>query len=84
MSNSQFLKLHLGEMTADQLRHAQAGFNLAKAKNQNIQSAARELVAWFASGNRVPVDFRQTVKVNGDRIMADAARLREELEKDSV
>lgn len=84
MSNSQFLKLHLGEMTADQLRHAQSGFNLAKSKNQKIESAARELVAWFTSGNSVPVDFRQTAKVNGDRIMADAARLKAALEKDSV
>lgn len=50
----------------------------------SIESSARELAAWFTSGNGVPVDIRHTVKVNGDRIMADAARLREELEKDSV
>lgn len=41
----------------------------------DIESAARELVAWFKSGNSVPVDLRHTVKVNGDRIMADAERL---------
>ena len=40
-----------------------------------MQSAARELVSWFMSGNSVPVDVRQTAKVNGDRIMADAERL---------
>lgn len=40
-----------------------------------IESAARELVAWFKSGNSVPVDIRHTAKVNGDRIMADAERL---------
>lgn len=41
----------------------------------SIESAARELAAWFTSGNGVPVDIRRTVKVNGDRIMADVARL---------
>lgn len=75
MINSQHLKLHLGEMTADQLRHATAGFNLAKHENYKVEAAARELVAWFKSGNSVPVDIRHTVKVNGDRIMADAERL---------
>lgn len=52
--------------------------------NADTKAIARELVAWFTSGNSVPVDVRQTAKVNGERIMADAARLREELEKDSV
>lgn len=41
----------------------------------SIESAARELAAWFTSGNSVPVDVRQAAKVNGDRIMADAERL---------
>lgn len=41
----------------------------------SIESAARELAAWFTSGNRIPVDLRHTVKVNGDRIMEDADRL---------
>lgn len=44
--------------------------------NADTRAVARELVAWFTSGNSVPVDFRQTAKVNGDRIMADAARLK--------
>lgn len=52
--------------------------------NADTKAVARELVAWFTSGNSVPVDVRQTAKVNEERIMADAARLREELEKDSV
>lgn len=41
----------------------------------SIEAAARELVAWFTSGNSVPVDLHHTVKVNGDRIMADVERL---------
>ena len=52
--------------------------------NADTKALARELVAWFTSGNSVPVDFRQTAKVTGDRLMADSAGLREELEKDSV
>lgn len=52
--------------------------------NADTKKVARELVAWFTSGNSVPVDIRQTAKVNEDRIMANAARLKEELEKDSV
>lgn len=43
--------------------------------NADTKAVARELVAWFASSNSVPVDVRQTAKVNGDRIMADAAKL---------
>lgn len=43
--------------------------------NADTKAVARELVAWFISGNSVPVDFRHTSKVNGDRIMADAERL---------
>lgn len=43
--------------------------------NADTKAVARELVAWFTSGNSVPVDVRQTAKVNGERIMADAARL---------
>lgn len=52
--------------------------------NSDTKAVARELVAWFTSGNSVPVDIRHTAKVKGDRIMADAERLKEELEKDSV
>lgn len=84
MIDSQFLKLHLGEMTADQVRHARAGFNLAKAQNQKIESAAAELVAWFTSGNSIAVDLRHTVKVNGDLIMADAERLNRALDDRSI
>ncbi len=43
--------------------------------NADTKAVARELVAWFTSGNSVPVDVRQTAKVNGNRIMADAERL---------
>lgn len=43
--------------------------------NADTKAVARELVAWFTSGNSVPVDVRQTAKVNGHRIMANAARL---------
>lgn len=43
--------------------------------NSDTKAVARELVAWFTSGNSVPVDVRQTAKVNGERIMADAAKL---------
>jgi hypothetical protein len=34
------------------------------------------------SGNNVPVDIRQTAKVNGDRIIADAARLHRSIYED--
>lgn len=47
----------------------------------SIESAARELAAWFTSGNRIPVDLRHTVKVNGDRIMEDVERLNKALEQ---
>ena len=43
--------------------------------NADTKAVARELVAWFTSGNSVPVDIRHTVRVNGDRNMADAERL---------
>lgn len=43
--------------------------------NSDTKSVARELVAWFMSGNSVPVDIRHTANVNGERIMADAERL---------
>lgn len=43
--------------------------------NSDTKAVARELVAWFMSGTSVPVDIRHTVRVNGDRIMADAERL---------
>ena len=46
---------------------------------KEIESAARELAAWFTSGNSIPVDLRHTVKVNGERIMADMERLNKEL-----
>ncbi len=52
--------------------------------NADTKAVARELVAWFMSGNGVPVDIRHTARVSADRIMADAERLKEELEKDSV
>lgn len=42
----------------------------------DTKAVARELVAWFTSGNSVPVDVRHTARVNGDRIMADAARMK--------
>lgn len=41
----------------------------------DTKAVARELVAWFMSGNSVPVDIRHTARVNGERIMADAERL---------
>lgn len=43
--------------------------------NTDTKAVAHELVAWFMSGNSVPVDIRHTARVNGDRIMADAERL---------
>lgn len=50
--------------------------------NADTKAVARELVAWFTSGNSVPVDIRQTAKVNGDRIMVDAARLNRSIHED--
>lgn len=50
--------------------------------NADTKAVARELVAWFTSGNNVPVDVRQTAKVNGDRIMADAAKLNTALDSE--
>lgn len=50
--------------------------------NADTKAVARELVAWFTSGNSVPVDVRQTAKFNGDRIMADAARLHRSIHED--
>ena len=50
--------------------------------NADTKAVARELVAWFTSGNSVPVDVRQTAKVNGERIMADAARLHRSIHED--
>ncbi len=50
--------------------------------NSDTKAVARELVAWFMSGNSVPADIRHTAKVNGDRIMADAARLKSALEEE--
>lgn len=44
--------------------------------NAETKAVARELVAWFMSGNSVPVDIRHTARSNGDRIMADAERLK--------
>ncbi len=52
--------------------------------NKDTKAVARELVAWLTSGNSVPVDVRQTAKVNGDRIMVDAARLKKELSGDNL
>lgn len=48
--------------------------------NADTKAVARELVAWFTSGNSVPVDVRQVARVNGDRIMADAAKLKTALD----
>lgn len=50
--------------------------------NADTKAVASELVAWFTSGNSVPVDVRQTAKVNGDRIMADSARLHRSIHED--
>lgn len=50
--------------------------------NADTKAVARELVAWFTSGNSVPVDIRHTAKVNGDRLMADAARLHRSIHED--
>lgn len=50
--------------------------------NADTKAVARELVAWFTSGNSVPVDVRQAAKVNGERIMADAARLNRSIHED--
>lgn len=47
--------------------------------NSDTKAVARELVAWFMSGNGVPVDIRHTARVSADRIMADAERLNKEL-----
>lgn len=49
-----------------------------------IESAARELAAWFTSGNSIPVDLLHTVKVNGDRIMADVDRLNRAFDDRSI
>lgn len=43
--------------------------------NADTKAVARDLVAWFMSGNSVPMDIRHAARVNGDRIMADAERL---------
>lgn len=51
--------------------------------NADTKAVASELVAWFTSGNSVTVDVLQTAKVNGDRIMADAARLKAALVKEN-
>lgn len=50
--------------------------------NADTKAVARELVAWFTSGNSVPVDVRQVAKVNGDRVMADAERLYRSIHED--
>jgi hypothetical protein len=50
--------------------------------NTDTKAVARELVAWFTSGNSVPVDVRQTAKVSGERIVADAARLHRYIHED--
>ena len=50
--------------------------------NADTKAIARELVAWFTSGNSVPVDIRHTVRVNGDRIMADSQRLHRSIHED--
>ncbi len=50
--------------------------------NADTKAVARDLVAWFTSGNSVLVDVRHTAKVNGDRIMADAARIHRSIHED--
>lgn len=45
----------------------------------SIESAARELEAWFTSGNGILIDLRHTVKVNGERIMADVDQMNKAL-----
>lgn len=50
--------------------------------NADTKAVAHELVAWFMSGNSVPVDIRHTARVNGDRIMADAAKLNRSIHED--
>lgn len=52
--------------------------------NAEVKAAARELAAWFTSGNSIPVDLRHTVKLNGDRIMADVERLNRALDDRSI
>ena len=49
---------------------------------EDTKAVAREIVAWFTSGNSVPVDVRHVAKVNGDRIMADADRLHRSIHED--
>lgn len=48
--------------------------------NADTKAVVRELVAWFTSGNSVPVDIRQTAKMNGERIMADVSKLKTALD----
>ena len=43
--------------------------------NSETKAASRELVAWFKSGNSVPVDVVYQFSRNKDRIMADVERL---------
>lgn len=50
--------------------------------NADTKAVAREIVAWFMSGNSVPVDIRHTARVNGDRIIADAERLHRSIHED--
>lgn len=52
--------------------------------NADTKAVARELVAWFTSGNGVPMDLRYTVKINGDRIMEDVERLNKALANENV
>lgn len=50
--------------------------------NSDTKAVARELVAWFMSGNSIPVDIRHTARLNWDRIMEDAARLHRSIYED--
>ena len=49
--------------------------------SKEIEAAARELAAWFTSGNSVPVDMRHVEKISGDKIMKDVERLNKALGK---
>lgn len=49
--------------------------------NADTKAVARELVAWFTSGNSVPVDIRHVAKVSGDKIIKDVERLNRALQK---
>lgn len=49
--------------------------------SKEMEAAARELAAWFTSGNSVPVDIIHVAKTSGDKIMNDVERLNKALGK---